>query len=440
MKSFLRQAAIALVNARLFEETERYAQELEHIANISAALRMAPSYKKVQEVVVEKLITLFNAAGTALARCNIAQNEVIFETVYGRWPELTGLVIPYQGSVASVVLRTGEPFVIDNQLTHPVLAKWDFGGGVYALACIPLFVDDVAIGVFWIGRAQPFGEGEVRLMVAIADIVANALHRAQAVETLEQRVIERTWELAAANDRLTDLDRLKSKFVSDVSHELRTPLQNLKMYLELLARGRADRHDHYLAVLKEQTAHLQYLTEDILDLSRLELSVGRVTFEAIDLNYLVTRVVANFQLKLETSQLTLELLLHPHLIPIQGVGNQLTQVITNLLTNAINYTPTGKIVITTCCDDDKVILQIEDTGMGIAAVDVPHLFQRFYRGSHIGQSNIRGTGLGLAIVKEIVDLHGGQVLVKSEEGKGTIFCIYLPAQPTTYAIGAEENP
>lgn len=170
------------------------------------------------------------------------------------------------------------------------------------------------------------------------------------------------------------------------------------------------------------------------------MSVGRVTFEAIDLNHLVTRVVANFQLKLETSQLTLELLLHPHLIPIQGVGNQLTQVITNLLTNAINYTPTGKIVITTCCDDDKVILQIEDTGMGIAAVDVPHLFQRFYRGSHIGQSNIRGTGLGLAIVKEIVDLHGGQVLVKSEEGKGTIFCIYLPAQPTTYAIGAEENP
>jgi signal transduction histidine kinase len=112
---------------------------------------------------------------------------------------------------------------------------------------------------------------------------------------------------------------------------------------------------------------------------------------------------------------------------VHGAADQLMQVVTNLVANALNYTVAGRVSVSTRYIEDQVCLQVRDTGVGIAPGDMPHLFERFYRGRNVSRSIHPGTGLGLAIVKEIVDTHQGRIEVESQPGIGTTFSVYLPA-------------
>lgn len=246
-------------------------------------------------------------------------------------------------------------------------------------------------------------------------------------DLLEQRVAERTRELAAANDRLQDLDRLKNKFVSDVSHELRTPVTSLLLYLDLLEHGKPEKRAHYLLSANEQARRMQQLIENILDLSRLERETDRPFFEPIDLNAVLERVVLAQQPRAEAAGLRLVLEAAPDLPQVRGDVNHLLQVMTNLVANAISYTPVGSIHVVSRAQARQVIVEVRDTGMGIAPEDLPHLFDRFYRGRLT--RHITGTGLGLAIVNEIVVAHGGHIEVSSEVGVGSTFRVCLPCDP-----------
>jgi signal transduction histidine kinase len=267
----------------------------------------------------------------------------------------------------------------------------------------------------------------------VADQLAVAIQNARLLEQtqrhareLEQRVAERTRELAAANERLTELDRLKSKFVSDVSHELRTPIANLKLHVELLEHGRTEKRDHYLSVVKQQSRRLGQLVDDILNLSRLEMGHERVAFGPVDLNFVVEQIVAAHQPRAESSRLALSFAPLPNLQPVRGEVNQLSQVVTNLVINALNYTPAGEVRVCTFQSDAEACLQVDDTGIGIDPDDISNIFARFYRGRGSQRSETPGTGLGLAIVKEIVDLHDGRIEVNSQVKQGTTFKIWLP--------------
>lgn len=255
-----------------------------------------------------------------------------------------------------------------------------------------------------------------------------AIERQQMLVDLEQRVNERTRELAEANDRLKELDRLKSKFVSDVSHELRSPITNLALYLELLEHARPEKQSHYLTILKNQTKRLIQLVEDILNLSRLEAGKDDLVFSPVDLNAITRQVAVAHRLRAQEAGLILAFEPAPDLPSIVGDPNQLTQVVTNLVDNAINYTPEGTVSISTRLDSKtgQVCLAVKDSGSGIGSPDLAHIFERFYRGQYASDYSIPGTGLGLAIVKEIVDLHHGTVTVASAETEGTTFKVWLP--------------
>ena len=250
-------------------------------------------------------------------------------------------------------------------------------------------------------------------------------------EALEQRVLDRTLELAAANAQLTELDQLKSKFVSDVSHELRTPIANLKLYIDLLRRGHREKQAHYLDVLHQQVRRVAALVDDILDLSRLERRKEQgVNYQAVALDDVVKQVVLAHQPRAEAEGLRLTVELAPALPPVLGDANQLAQVVTNLVANALSYTTAGYVRVRADLRDKQVCLCVEDSGSGIPAEDLPHIFERFYRGHLVLKNDVPGTGLGLAIVKEIVELHQGQLEVDSRPGQGTTFRAWLPvAQP-----------
>lgn len=227
--------------------------------------------------------------------------------------------------------------------------------------------------------------------------------------------------------RQKELDHLKDMFVSDVSHELRTPTTNIHLYLELLENSPNEKHSKYLSVIKEQSELLSKLVEDILDLSRLAISKPKkIELEKIDLNLLTEQVITAHKPLANESGLELYFEPCPELPPVMGDQNQMSRVITNLVTNAVRYTEKGQVRVETSTSNGQVCLKVRDTGIGIPEEDLPHIFERFYRGRSVRQSKKHGTGLGLAIVKEIVELHDGTVEVRSVQGMGSSFVVKIP--------------
>ena len=234
---------------------------------------------------------------------------------------------------------------------------------------------------------------------------------------------------------LKEIDRLKSQFVSDVSHELRTPLTNIRLYLDLLQQtqehGKVGR---YLETLSRESDRLSQLIDDLLSLSRLEAGAMEFVPTAVNINKLIGALV-NDRHELAARQ-GLELILdtHPELPPALGDQRLFSQVFTNLLTNAMNYTPReGSITLRTRLetdgDDRWVTTLIEDTGIGISADELPLIFGRFFRGHASRDTGAPGTGLGLAICKEIIELSNGSIAVESELGRGSRFTVRLPVAP-----------
>jgi two-component system NtrC family sensor kinase len=227
--------------------------------------------------------------------------------------------------------------------------------------------------------------------------------------------------------RQKELERLKDQFVSDVSHELRTPTTNIGLFLELLEDAPQEKRKEYLRIVREQAQLVRKLVEDVLDLSRLAIRKTRkIEFTRVNLNEVTEQVVNAHQPMAEAAGLELRFIPGEELPCMYGEQNQLARLITNLVTNSVRYTLHGAVIVRTITRNGCLSLSVEDSGIGIEPEDLPHLFDRFYRGKQVRQSKIHGTGLGLAIVKEIVDLHEGEIEIQSQVGKGSIFNVDFP--------------
>ncbi len=251
-----------------------------------------------------------------------------------------------------------------------------------------------------------------------------------AQRTLEQKVHERTRELAGANTALLRLNQAKSDFVSAVSHELRTPLAAIKGYAALLGSGQfgplAIPQTERIAKIERHADFLTQLINNLLDIARIES--GRVVMERrpIPIEQLLTSVqdMVHPQLEAKGIRYTVD---RDGVTELQGDAQHLPRVFVNLLSNAVKYTPEGgSIRLTLQREGRRVIAAVEDTGCGIAPEDLPKLFQEFYRTSDPVNQSVPGTGLGLALAKRIVEAHGGQTRVRSEKGKGSTFIVSLP--------------
>jgi signal transduction histidine kinase len=288
-------------------------------------------------------------------------------------------------------------------------------------------------------------EEAARLREAIRSVVTRA--EEQPVEMLELTgldlelsaalVVEERAEKPAAAvvdihdvSHLKSLERMKNRFITNISHELRTPITTIKLYTYLM-RQHPEEWEQYLDVLAQEVEHQVRLLEGILEISRLD--AGRIEMEPrpTSLNELTEVTIVRHRAAAQEHELTLEH--HPaEPGPVTMVDpERMMQVLSNLVGNAIRYTPAGgKVMLSTGTDKTKgrtwATVTVADTGMGIPEDELPHLFDRFFRGEKPRSMQLTGTGLGLAIVKEIVELHGGRVTVQSQVDVGSTLTVWLP--------------
>ena len=254
----------------------------------------------------------------------------------------------------------------------------------------------------------------------------------EAYSGLEKKVEERTHELALANERLKELDRMKSDFVSHVSHELRTPLTAIKGAVDLILREVAgpltEKQVHYLTRVRSNTQHLAGLINDLLDLAKIESGRIEVKSSRVSLSGLVHEVVEGLRPVAAEKVIALEATIREPSILVWADRDKINQVLTNLIGNAIKFTPVhGRVTVSASRNGgESVQLSVSDTGAGVPPDEKEKIFAKFYRVAEVNGENSKGTGLGLAIAKALVELHGGKIWVESEEGGGSTFYFTLP--------------
>jgi len=242
-------------------------------------------------------------------------------------------------------------------------------------------------------------------------------------------LIGRVWTLRDVTPQ-RDLDRLKDEFIATVSHELRTPLTSMMGFLEMLREGEAGEltaeQERFLAIVYRSSERLQRLVGDLLFVSRLdanglELSLAPVGVDAIARDEVESHAALARARALElVAQLD-------DLPPLRGDSERLSQLVGNLISNAVKFTPAGgRVLVRTFRDGSQAVIEVEDTGIGIPAAELPRVFERFFRSSTATEQAIPGTGLGLVISKAIAEAHGGTITVRSEPGHGTCFRVELP--------------
>jgi len=231
--------------------------------------------------------------------------------------------------------------------------------------------------------------------------------------------------------QLKELERMKADFVAMVTHELRAPVAAIEQQLTVILKGLAgeinERQSRMLGRAKERAKGLLDLVKDLLDLSKIEAGIQVQYMEPVDIGALLSKVVDLMQIQAEQKGLTLEFELEKGLPFVKADATNIEGVFTNLISNAIKYTPEGRLVrVTGEREGDYIRVDVQDTGIGISEKDLPRIFERFYRVKTEKTRQIIGTGLGLSIVKQVVDTHLGTIDVQSVENQGTRFTVRLP--------------
>jgi len=377
--TFAAHAAIAIRNARLYNEVRRYANDLEKEVN----------ERTVQlHLMHSRLRAILDATGEGI----FYMEDGAIQYANASLAHMTGYT--QQELIGMTMDNLREPFLNAGELQQ--------------LRAMPALIWKHGV---WRGEAR------------LRRKDGTAFYAGLTVSPMGNRdqVTLRSVTLMRDISREKELALQKSNFVAHASHELRTPITNLKTRLYLLRRRPEYLSDH-LTVLEEVAERMKKLVEDLLDRTRLEHGQITVRFETILLQDLIRKVV-NLQ-KPEADNkdlsLTVDLIDAPMVVNVDS--ERIIQVFTNLLTNAINYTPAGgKIMVRGYIDDDRARIDVKDTGVGIAPEHLPHIFEPFYR----VMSEVDGTGLGLSIARQIMDLHGGDIEVKSELNKGSCFSVYV---------------
>jgi signal transduction histidine kinase len=448
LKTFATQSALAIQNARLFREIEAKGRELEHLSRnmeqlyrLSAAMQEPLSLKEElgrvlnaarQVVGIDRLfvwaLTAEEKSVRAVAAAGYEEEEL---------KESEGAEIPlaesgaiYKAYREGGVLNYGEhnPWSSELRLKPPA-SEWKFMR-TRSFAVIPMLARGRRVGFLIANNKESrraVAPRQVELLQTFASHAAVAVENARLFREIEEK--GRQLEVAS---------RHKSQFLANMSHELRTPLNAILGYTELILDSIYGEVPEKIRGVMERVEksgrHLLGLINDVLDLSKIEAGQLTLALNDYSMKEVVQTVFTAVESLATEKKLALEVAVAPNLPPGKGDERRITQILLNLVGNAIKFTEAGEVKIQAIARDGEFVVSVSDTGPGIAPADQQKIFEEFQQADSSSTRKKGGTGLGLSIAKRIIELHGGRIWVESSPGKGSTFSFTLPVHVEPAAV------
>ena len=431
VKTFADQAAIAIENVRLFNETKEALEQQTAVAEILRVISSSPTdVKPVLDTIAKCAVHLCDASAASIY---LTDGDVLRHVASeGASEEETGAleVLPINRDSTSgrAVLERKSIHVHDIMAEageYPLGAELSRRFGSRTMLVTPLYREGQPFGTILLRRREVrlFSEREVALLKTFGDQAAIAVENVR----LFNEIQDKSQQLELAN-------RHKSEFLANMSHELRTPLNAIIGFSEVL-RERLfgelnEKQDDYLKDIFDSGKHLLGLINDILDLSKVE--AGRMELEpsTFELADAVSNAITLVRERAQRHGIALGQQIDPGLAEITADERKFKQILLNLLSNAVKFTPDGgRIDVTARREANDIVVAVHDTGIGIAPEDQAAVFEEFRQVGRSYTNKQEGTGLGLALTRRFVELHGGRIWLESEPGRGSTFTFTIPAEP-----------
>ena len=434
LTTFADQAAIAIENVRLFEAEQQRTRELSESLEQQTATaevlktisRSTFDLQSVLNALVESVARLCDADIVAIRRpkgmsfLHVASHGAPSE--YNEYIQ-TRPIEADRGTVAGRVLLEGKPIHITDVQSDPEYAMTSISqrAGFHTILGVPLLREGNPIGVLILCRTtiRPFAEKQTELAMTFADQAVIAIENVRLFEEIQEK-----------SRQVEEASKHKSQFLANMSHELRTPLNAILGYAELVLDGiygeAPEKMRSVLERIQTNGKHLLGLINDVLDLSKIE--AGQLVLSLND--YSVKDMMGGVYVAVEplagNKKLNFKLEVPPDLPAAHGDERRLSQVLLNLVGNAIKFTDTGEVAMKAAAANGSYTVAVTDTGPGIAEADQAKIFEEFQQSESTHTKAKGGTGLGLAIAKRIVEMHGGRLWVESKLGSGSTFFFTVP--------------
>lgn len=406
--------------ARLKERLESAYYKTKTLYDIAQAVTSSLNFTEVLNTIVQQATKAMQAKACSIRLLDQEKRQLKIGAAYGLSQEYLGKgVVDLDKSLIDRGALRGKPVSVldvtkDPGFQYPEEAKKE---GIRSVLCVPLIVREQPIGVLrlYTGEIHRFTEEEIEFLSALASQGAVAIENAQTYQRLEE------------------LEQAKSEFVFTVAHELKAPAAAIQSILRVLLEGYAgeisEKQKELIARAERRLITLQSLIRDLLALGALKGALPELKKVEVILNGVIKRVVETLRPEAEEKKLALVVDLPESLVAIKGNEEDFERLISNLLENAVKYTPVqGKVRLQLALLNHDLLITVADNGIGIPPESLPRIFEEFFRAKNAKEMGQEGTGLGLSLVKHIVDRYGGKIEVQSKLGEGSTFTVTLPKE------------